>query len=55
MCKLINSLGIATRLVLARTFGEYVHSGWDGTRDYCKYRWRGRVYLIPTSHDENDY
>lgn len=55
MRKFTNTLGIAARIVLARTFGQYVHSGWDGTRDYCKYKWREQVFLIPTSPDENDY
>lgn len=47
--KLKGSLKIAATLVLARTFGAYEHSGFDGKIEYARYTWRGRSWVIPTS------
>lgn len=40
---------ICKTLFMARTFGEYKHSGWNGRFDYCSYRYKGRTYDIPMS------
>ena len=47
--KLGRTLRLAFTLVMARTFGRYIHSGWNGQHNYASYEWRGRVWLIPTS------
>lgn len=49
MTKLLSTLRIAATLTLARTFGDYQHSGWNGEYEYSTYRWRGRLWVIPTS------
>ena len=49
LLKLGCTLRLATTLILARTFGRYIHSGWDGRHDYAKYEWRGRYWYIPTA------
>lgn len=41
-----STLAICARIIMARTFGDYVHSGWNGQSDYCRYRWRGNDYFI---------
>jgi hypothetical protein len=48
MKKHIETLRIAFTLIMARTFGEYMHSGWTEF-DYAKYKWRGREWCIPLS------
>jgi hypothetical protein len=45
--KFIQTIKICSNLFMARTFGEYIHSGWNGRFDYVSYRWRNRVYDIP--------
>jgi len=52
MRKFINTLSLAATLIAARTFGRYVHSGWNGDHEYAKYEWRGRFWRIPTSPDQ---
>lgn len=47
--KLRSTLRICLTLLLARMFGEYIHSGWNGVYDYARYRWRGQDYAIPTT------
>lgn len=47
MAKLLNTLRICACLFMARTFGRYQHSGWDGTLHYHRYEWRGREWIIP--------
>ena len=44
--KFRSTLGICARIIMARTFGQYVHSGWNGQNDYARYRWRDRDYFI---------
>lgn len=39
-------------LFMARMFGEYRHSGWDGVIEYARYSWRGHDWIIPTSAAE---
>lgn len=43
-----STLKICARIIMARTFGEYVHSGWNGQCAFCRYRWRGEDYFIQT-------
>ena len=43
-----STLGICARIIMARTFGEYVHSGWNGQCAFARYRWRGHDYFIQT-------
>jgi hypothetical protein len=47
--KLYSTIKIISNLALARTFGTYIHSGWDGTIAYARYKWRGKEWIIPTS------
>ncbi len=46
--KLGGTVRILGRLFMARTFGEYRHSGWDGSIAYARYSWRGKDWIIPT-------
>ena len=45
--KLLNTLRIALTLILARTFGKYINSGWNGDFEYARYEWRGQEWCIP--------
>jgi hypothetical protein len=47
MGKLRSTIRITASIFMARTFGQYLHSGWDGKIDYAKYRWRGQEWIIP--------
>ncbi|UQS95264.1 hypothetical protein Pam5_48 [Pseudanabaena phage Pam5] len=47
MSKLWHTLKMAVCMIMARTFGEYETSGWDGSVDFAIYRWRGRSWFIP--------
>jgi hypothetical protein len=47
MVKLFGTIRICACLFMARTFGEYLHSGWDGTVEYHRYAWRGEEWIIP--------
>jgi len=51
--KIWSTLSIACRLVLARTFGEYQHSVWNGEFSYARYRWRGNDWAFPVSPIES--
>lgn len=44
--KFKSTLAICGRILMARTFGKYAHSGWNGQNDYALYRWRDRDYFI---------
>lgn len=48
MRKLADTIRICATLFMARTFGRYEHSVWDGQRDYARYVWRGKVWAFPT-------
>jgi len=52
LAKLIKTMRICATLFMARTFGEYEHSGWNGDHDYVQYNWRGKSWRIPTSEVE---
>ena len=52
MRKFYSTLRIAVTLIMARTFGAYSHSGWNGVHDFAQYRWRGKTYSIPTAPDD---
>jgi hypothetical protein len=47
MRKLFDTIRICACLFMARTFGEYLHSGWDGAVEYHRYAWRGKEWSIP--------
>jgi hypothetical protein len=53
--KLINTIKICATLFLARTFGEYRHSGWTAEYEYARYRWRGEDWIIPTGPCDGDH
>lgn len=53
MKKLLNTLRIASTLALARTFGIYECSVWDGKMSYARYQWRGKVWAFPTEPIED--
>lgn len=36
-------------ITMARHFGEYQHSGWNGEFEFHRYRWRGEDWIIPSS------
>lgn len=46
--KFASSVRVAWCSLMARTFGVYVHSGWDGVNEYSQYRWRDQEWRIPT-------
>lgn len=47
--KLLSTCRILLNLGMARTFGRYLHSEWNGEMDYAVYEWRGRTWAFPTS------
>lgn len=49
MRKLLSTFKILYCLGMARTFGEYTHSGWDGQIHFTRYYWRNKYWIIPTS------
>lgn len=46
--KLRGTIRICFILFMARTFGRYEHSGFNGEFEYRRYRWRGDSWCIPT-------
>jgi hypothetical protein len=54
MSKLASTARIVVTLFMARTFGRYEHSVWNGEFHYARYHWRGRSWAIPTSHIEDE-
>lgn len=52
--KLISTLHMLACLGMARTFGTYQHSGWDGAVEYARYYWRGRYWIFPTSPEDKE-
>lgn len=51
--KFFSTVKILFTLGMARTFGEYEHSAWNGEFDYARYRWLGKSYAFPTGHIES--
>jgi hypothetical protein len=51
--KLGRTLGMLTCLFMARMFGQYRHSGWDGVISYARYSWFGYEWIFPTSAVES--
>lgn len=49
MRKALDTIRLTLTLALARTFGQYIHSGWNGEFEYARYRWRGKEWVIPTA------
>lgn len=47
MKKFALTLKIAFTLIMARTFGRYIISGWNGEFEYAKYEWRGHEWCVP--------
>jgi len=47
--KLKGTLALLLCFFMARMFGEYRHSGWDGAIHYARYSWHGYDWIIPTS------
>lgn len=45
--KLANTLRILFVLGMARTFGDYIHSAWNGECDVAVYRWHGKEWTFP--------
>lgn len=46
--KLASTARIVATLAMARTFGTYEITVFDGELTYAKYRWRGQTWAIPT-------
>jgi hypothetical protein len=46
--KLGRTIRTLSCLFMARTFGEYHHTVWDGGFTYARYQWRGKVWAVPT-------
>lgn len=55
LSKLCRTVSLLSKFLMARMFGEYVHSGWNGQVSFARYRWRGEEWLIPTGPLERDY
>lgn len=53
--KLGRTVRMLWMLGCARMLGKYVHSGWDGSVEYARYRWRGREWIIPTTEVQTQY
>lgn len=49
MSKIISTIKIGITLMMARTFGTYVHTVWNGQFDYARYEWRGKSWAFPTT------
>ena len=45
--KFWNTLKLAGCMIMARTFGQYMHSRWNGEVNGAVYTWRGRCWFIP--------
>lgn len=53
--KFRGTVAILTKLGMARMFGQYEHSAWNGEISYARYRWRGETWIIPTGPVETEY
>lgn len=53
--KLWKTTNLVATLFMARTFGKYEISVWDNGLSYAKYRWRGRLYAIPTEPIDEEF
>lgn len=51
--KLRSTLRICAALFLARTFGDYRHTIWNGDFEYAVYNWRGDMWAVPTKAMED--
>ena len=49
MSKLLNTTRLCATLFLARTFGRYEHTVWNGEFEYHRYAWRGQSWAFPVS------
>lgn len=46
--KSVRTLRMFATLYMARMFGTYRHSAWNGEFEYARYTWRGKDWAIPT-------
>lgn len=47
--KLVSTIKILFNLGMARTFGKYRHTIWNGEFDYAVYEWRGKEWAFVTT------
>lgn len=47
--KLTSTARVVATLFMARTFGSYEHTVFDGGMEYARYRWRGETWAFPTA------
>lgn len=47
MRKLRSTIATCAALFMARMFGRYEHTVYDGSFEYHRYRWRGEVWAFP--------
>lgn len=47
--KFFKTVRIVFVLLMARTFGSYKFSGWNGHCHYCVYEFWGKVWFVPLS------
>ena len=52
--KFASTFRILATLAMARTFGRYERTVWNGELQYARYRWRGRSWAIPTHPIDED-
>lgn len=45
--KITMALSIAYTVFMAKMFGEYLHSGYDGTGEYNVYQWDELIVHMP--------
>lgn len=53
--KFFNTLRVCWRIIAARTFGYYRHSGWDENGEFALYEWRGQPVRVPMLPNPNDF
>lgn len=53
--KFLNTLRICGRIIMARTFGRYRHSGWDENGEFAIYERGGVVWRIPMLPNPSDF
>lgn len=53
--KFFSTLRIAYTLIMARTFGEYIHSLYLGEIEGAVYHYRGQRWFFPTSSMDDNW
>jgi hypothetical protein len=51
--KLTSTIKLGFTLMLARTFGYYLYSTWNGGFEYAIYKYRGKTWAFPTTPIDN--